>query len=264
MSAKTWSRRQPWLLGPLVALAAGCAAHHSQLEQALLADRNPAAHSQGASAEYRVHCPDVLEVRVAGSGGPSRRCRIGADGRIDLGDAGRLRVDSQTTPQVAAAAAELLDVSAGRVEVRVAEFSSQQVYVFGEVTGQQRALPYRGPETVLDLLQRAGGLTPGAAPSDVEVVRPHVADGKTPEVFHVSLDAILHQNDQHSNVRLEPFDQVYIGQSSPSRLRPCVPPWLRPLYEALCGMRRDGTDVANGPGLMPSDLRPASPVGAGR
>jgi hypothetical protein len=72
----------------------------------------------------------------------------------------------------------------------------------------------------------------------VQIIRPHVADGKTPEVFHVNLDAILRQDDQVSNVRLEPSDQVYVGQSSPSRLRPCVPPWLRPAYETVCGMRR--------------------------
>jgi protein involved in polysaccharide export with SLBB domain len=253
------------VLGPLVALAAGCAAHHSQLEQALLADHNPAAHSKGAAVEYHVHCPDVVDVQVAGPGGGARQCRIGADGRIDLGDGGHLRVDGQATPQIARGVAEALGVPAGQVEVRVAGFNSQQVYVFGEVTGQQRALAYRGPETVVDLLQRAGGLTPGAAPSDVEIIRPHVADGKTPEVFHVNLEAIVQKHDQHSNITLEPSDQVYIGQSSPSRLCPCVPPWLRPLYEMICGMRRNTGPGINGQGpiLNEQPQRPAEAGGAG-
>jgi hypothetical protein len=120
----------------------------------------------------------------------------------------------------------------------VAAYRSEQVFLFGEVSGAQRAVPYQGPETVLDLLQRVGGLGAGAAPGDVQVVRAHVADGGRPEVFQVDLEAILRKKDQETNVRLEPFDQVYVGSSRPCRLSSCVPPWLRPLYESVCGLRR--------------------------
>jgi protein involved in polysaccharide export with SLBB domain len=244
-------------------LAAGCAAQHSQLEQALLADRNPAAHGGDAGVRYHVHCPDVLRLQVPG---PAEvKCRVRADGRIDLGPPGTVRVDGHTTAEIAREVAGLLGVPEARVAARVAEYRSQQVYLFGEVTGTQRALPYRGPETVLDLLQRAGGLTPGAAPGDVQVVRPHVADGKTPEVFQVHLADILRQNDQSSNVRLEPFDQVYVGQSSPSRLCPCVPPWLRPAYETLCGMRRPGAASPQSGPAGPTVLAdPSAPPGRTR
>ena len=43
---------------------------------------------------------------------------------------------------------------------------------------------------MLDLLQRVGGIAPGAAPQDVYVVRSHLGEGR-PEVFHVDLDAIV-------------------------------------------------------------------------
>jgi protein involved in polysaccharide export with SLBB domain len=124
------------------------------------------------------------------------------------------------------------------VRVRVAEFNSQQLYLFGEVAGLQRAVAYQGPETVLDLLQRVGGITPGASLGDIEVVRTHVADGKAPEVFHVDLAAIVLKHDQHSNPRLEPFDQVYVGQSRRSSLTCSLPPWVRPVYKRVCGMSR--------------------------
>ena len=109
-------------------------------------------------------------------------------------------------------------------------------------------MPYQGPETVLDLLQRVGGLSPSAAPTDVQVVRAHVADGKTPEVFHVDLAAIVVKHDQQSNVRLLPFDQVYVGQSRRSTYVPALPPWLRPLYHALCGMWRPKDGAKPPPG----------------
>jgi protein involved in polysaccharide export with SLBB domain len=232
------------LVGLFLPLVIGCAASRPQLERALLADRTPAAHGDDADRLYRVHCPDVLELDVAGVPAWSGPRPVGADGRIDLAGGKRLRVDGRTLPKIAADVAVLARVPPERVQVRVVEFNSQQVYLFGEVSGMQRALPYRGPETVLDLLQRAGGITPGAALSDVRVVRAHVADGTTPEVFHIDLEAIVRKKDQHTNIRLEPFDQVYVGQSRRSGLCPCIPPWLRPAYETLCGLRRSPAGAA--------------------
>jgi protein involved in polysaccharide export with SLBB domain len=248
------SRGGCWFAGLFIALAGGCAAGRSQLEQALLADQTPAAHGSDADRRYRVHCPDVVEVEVPGAGRWSGPRPIAADGRIVLGDGSRLRIDGMTPPEVATAVAGRAHVSPEAVRVRVGEFNSQQVYLFGEVSGMQRALPYRGPETVLDLLQRAGGITPGAALGDVQVVRAHVAAGTTPEVFHIDLPAIVLQKDQHTNVRLEPFDQIYIGQSRRSRMRACCPPWLRPTYDSLCGLRRPGGAPAA------ADLAPNAPA----
>jgi protein involved in polysaccharide export with SLBB domain len=253
-----------WFGGGLTALVCGCAAGHPRLEEALLADRTPAAHGGDASGEYRVRCPDVLELDVGGDPAWSGLRRIGADGRIKLGDGSRLRVEGRTPSAVATAVAGRAGLPPGEVRVRIAEFNSQQVYLIGEVTGVQRALAYRGPETVVDLLQRAGGITPGAAAGNVQVVRAHVAEGTTPEIFHIDLEAIVLHKDQHTNIRIEPFDQIYIGQSRRSRLRPCFPPWLRPTYETLCGLRPPNA-AAPAPAAPPAGTPPATfPEGLGR
>jgi polysaccharide export outer membrane protein len=219
-------------------LVAGCAVDHAGLERALLAARPPAAHNAEPTTHYLVHCPDLLEVTVEGREESSGPRRVEADGRIALGPAGRLSVDGLTTPEIARAAGQRLGVDPERLSVRVAEYNSEQIYVYGEVAGLQRAVPYQGPETVLDLLQRLGGVTPGASIGDIQVVRPHVADGRSPEVFPVDLEAIVVKHDPRTNVALEPFDQVYVGQSVGSRLKPCFPPWLRPIFDAVSGMRR--------------------------
>jgi protein involved in polysaccharide export with SLBB domain len=221
----------------VLGLLAGCAAGRSQLEQALLADRHPAAHSADLAVHYAVRCPDVLVVRAAGRPEWSGQRRVGPDGRIALDDAVSVRVDGLAAPEVARCLAELAGLPLEAVAVRVAEFNSRQLFLFGEVSGQERAVPYRGPETVLDLLQRVGGITPGAAPGDIQVIRPHVADGKRPEIFHVDLAAILLQHDQQTNLLLEPFDQVYVGQTRKSSIACCLPPWLQPVFKAVCGMR---------------------------
>ena len=172
-------------------------------------------------------------------GRPARGGRdapVGADGRIPLADGDRVRADGRTAGEIAEAAAKHLGLPPEQVQVEVVGYNSQQIYLFGEVTGLQRAVPYGGPETVVDLLQRVGGVGPGAAVSDVQVLRSHVADGSSPELFQVDLNAILFKNDQQTNVRLEPFDQVYIGQTRKSSLTACFPPWLQPLYKKLCGV----------------------------
>jgi polysaccharide export outer membrane protein len=226
------------LLTCALTLAPGCALGRGRLQRALLSDRNPAAHAHDLESHYRVRCPDVLDIQMAGRPGWSGPRRLGPDGRITLGDGCQVRVDGQTTPEIARAVAHAAAVGAEAVQVRVADYRSQQIYLFGEVSGLQRVLPYRGPETVLDLLQRAGGLTPGADLGEVRVIRAHVADGKPPEVFEVDLRAILLQHEQQSNVVLQPFDQVHVGQSRRSRLDDCLPPWVRPLYERACGIRQ--------------------------
>jgi protein involved in polysaccharide export with SLBB domain len=121
----------------------------------------------------------------------------------------------------------------------VAEFNSQQIYLFGQVVGLQRAVAYQGPENVLDLLRRTGGITPGAAPNDVYVIRPRIDEDRPPEVFHINLGSILMDQDQHTNLRLQAFDQVYIGETRKANLEKCIPPCLRPLYKSVCGLHGD-------------------------
>jgi polysaccharide biosynthesis/export protein len=224
-----------WLVALL--FAAGCGT--ADFRKAVLADRTPAAHHADLSAHYAVRCPDVLEVRISGPQPLHVERAVGPDGHLDLSGAPLPRLEGLTVPEVARAVAAALHVRPEQVEVRVARHESQQLFLHGEVEGLQRVVPYVGPETVLDLLQRVGGLGDGAAPSDVTVVRPHVADGKAPEVFRVDLPAIVLKHEQETNVRLEPFDQVYIGESRRSFLSNSLPPWLRPVFNRVSGLRRD-------------------------
>src|SRR5205807_3090983 len=99
------------------------------------------------------------------------------------------------------------------VQVRVAEHNSRQVFLFGPVAGHERAVPYQGPETVTALLRRTGGLTPRAELTEVHVVRPNVAVGRRPEVFPVDLEAILMRGDDRSNVVVQSYDHVYVGET---------------------------------------------------
>jgi protein involved in polysaccharide export with SLBB domain len=220
-------------------LLAGCAAGGQQVDKAMHADKEgTAARKVSAAARYFVGCPDVLEVAIEGRRDTGGLLRVEPDGRIDLGPLGRLRVEGQTVTEIAEGVAGLAGVPPSGVQVRVAEYNSQQVYLFGEVTGLQRAVSYQGDETVADLLQRTGGITPGAAPAQVHVIRSRVVDGRAPLVFPVDLQAIVLDKDPSSNLRIQPFDQIYVGATRKSSMKKCIPPLFRPLYEAICGLYR--------------------------
>ncbi len=227
---QTGGGRSIWwagLLTPLLALLGGCLTNREQIEQAIVAYRPPTAHSLQVASMYHARCPDLLQVDIAGLPQNTGPHPIGPDGRIDLGDAGRPQVDGETTPEIIRTVAEAVGVPAEQVHVSIAEYNSQYIYLFGQAAGSQQVVPYQGPETVLDLLHRTGGLPAGAAVGDITIVRPHVAEGKTPEVFHIDLAAIVLHKDLETNILLQPFDQVHIGQSRRSSFRDCLPPWLR-------------------------------------
>jgi protein involved in polysaccharide export with SLBB domain len=226
----------PFLL--LLLFLAGCAAVKPHVDSMMQADRNTTHEDPKIAHSYAVECPDVLDLVIPGHPELSHAQTVGVDGRINLGPFGRLLVEGQSVVDVAANIAQVTQTLPSEVQVSVASYRSQQIFLFGQVAGTQRAVAYRGPETVQELLQRVGGISAGAAPENVTVIRSHVADGRQPEVFHVDLRAIVADHDQRTNVRLAPFDQIYVGQNRRSTMEKCVPPCLQPVYELFCGLYR--------------------------
>ncbi len=239
--------RQAKTAGPalLLFLLLGCSSGGARVDLALQRTVLPGS-AIPFEKYYQVHCPDELAIEVTGEHPWQGRCRVEPDGRISLPPHGTVPVEGMPPPEIAARVADFLAVRPDQVRLQVSGYRSQQIYVYGEVAGVQRAVPYQGPETVVELLQRVGGVTPGASPGDVQVVRSHVADGRPPEVFNVDLAAIVLKKQTESNIRLQPFDQVFIGQSRRCCLAQTLPPWLRPIFEQACGMKDPPLSPPNG------------------
>jgi protein involved in polysaccharide export with SLBB domain len=217
---------------------AGCAAEQPHFDRALMSEPGAQERNREIPGHYLVQCPDVLVLHVDRHGELEGSRPVGPDGRIDLGRLGQLRVEGQTLPEISRSIAEVAGVDQADVIVRVGEYRSQHVYLYGQVKGLQRAVEYRGQETVLDLLQRVGGITPDGASNEVYVVRPHIEEGKPPEVYKIDLRAIVNEDDQRTNVRLMPFDEIHIGETRKSMLEKCVPPYFQPMFELCCGLAR--------------------------
>jgi polysaccharide export outer membrane protein len=203
-----------------------------------MADRPAAPPRPEVTDPYRLGCPDEFDLIVADRPGLTGRQFVGPDGRIDLGVLGRVRVEGRTSAEACAAIADAVGVPSSAVRVVVQAYRSQKIYLLGEVQGLQRSVPYQGPERVVELLQRVGGLTGGAELANVYLIRSHITEGKTPEVFRIDVPAIVMKGDQSTNLVVQPFDEISVGERQSSSFGRTLPPWCLPIYRSVFGLER--------------------------
>ena len=224
------------------------------VERHLMSAKSPEVRHQEVVDSYLPACPDVVHVDVAGRPQLSGDYAIGPSGMIELGrgtDGAAVCIEGLPVSEAARRIATACAVPAQNVAVRVVEYNSQHLVLFGEVAGKQRVHAYLGQETVLELLQRTGGISRGAAPDNIYVVRAHVEDGQRPEVFHVDLAAIVEKKDEKTNIRLLPYDQIHVGETRQSRMESALPPWVRPIYQGIWGTRPDQPETKEPPPRTP-------------
>jgi protein involved in polysaccharide export with SLBB domain len=223
-------------------LFAGCTNPSTQfLRRTCPQPANPktAAETPAPAADYRVGCPDVLEITFREHPEWDAIAVVDVDGRLPLAEPGQPRVDGRTLQQIREDLAALAGCDPERVNVSLAAPRSARIVVYGPVRGRARAVPYQGPEPVLDFLKRIGGLPPGSKLNQVYVVRPNVALAAQPQVFRVNVPAVLVDGDQRTNVTLQPDDQVYVGETRQSSLSRLMPDWLGTVYRRVTGLLPD-------------------------
>lgn len=207
---------------------AGCATCPEEIRTALLRPSQPPENQPNRG--YGVSCPDRFQIAVDGRPDLGGEFEVDSDGCVGYGRFGRLRVDGQSASDIEETVARTLRTSPSAVHVRVTAFVSRSLLIFGPTRGTQRVVAYQGPETVVDFLRRTGGIAPTTQFDAVHVVRPHVADGRRPEVFPVDLRAVVIGNDTRTNVQLQPNDQVYLGETRGASVVRSLPPWLRSFW----------------------------------
>jgi protein involved in polysaccharide export with SLBB domain len=238
--AKTRLTPPARLVALLAFLVAGCA-DCKFLSQKCPQPQDPqaAAATPAPDAAYGIGCPDVLEVSFADFPAWDVLAAVDLDGRLQLQSPGSPRAEGRTLDDVRNELAQMAGVSPERVGVQLAAPRSSRVYLHGPIRGRTRIIPYQGPESVIDLLKRVGGLPPGSKLSEVYVVRPNIASGGRPEVFRVDVPAVLIDENQSTNVLLKPSDEVYVGETSRSVFARVLPDWLGPAYRRLSGLLPD-------------------------
>ena len=186
---------------------------------------------------YRIGCPDVLELTFADHREWDAIVTVDVDGRISMGESGTIRVQNLTTDEASAEISRAVNVPVDRLQFKVISHKANRIYITGPDNKRTRTVPYMGPEFAVDFLVMAGAILPATTKlNDISIVRPNVAEGKPSELFTVDVEAIVLDGDARTNVRVQPSDHIYVGETRRSSFSRLLPKWLRPFYQSLVGL----------------------------
>lgn len=176
--------------------------------------------------EYRIQTGDQLDIKFFYNPELNETVTVRPDGRISL----------QLAPEVTAAGltpAELTDslvksyakeLANPGITVMVRSFSSQRVYVDGEVN-KPGMIPLAGPLTVLQSIAEAGGFKDTAKTGQVLVIRKS-PDNK-PLAIAVNLDDARTAARGNQDILLAPYDIVYVPKSAVANVNQFVDQYIR-------------------------------------
>jgi polysaccharide biosynthesis/export protein len=178
------------------------------------------APAKSPSTQYRVGPRDILTITVwdhpeltipAGEfrSAEASGTLVGEDGNIFYPYAGVMKAAGKTVEEIREQLTQKLAVYIEQVQldVRVADYRSQRVYVVGEVTTPGVQLVKDIPLTVLEAINRSGGLSPRADSRNVTLTR----NDKT---YNVNLQALYEIGDLKQNVLLENGDVLNVPDNS--------------------------------------------------
>lgn len=159
---------------------------------------------------YRIQVGDVLDLRLLLNPELNEEVTVRPDGYISTTVAHNQRAAGMTVPQLDhalksdyAAVLQKPDVS-----VVVKSFAPTRIYVAGQVNKPGEFITVGPTLTLSQAIARAGGLKLSAADGSIFIIRRGNDD--RPEFLHVNWNAVRHAEKPDDDVRLAPYDVVYV------------------------------------------------------
>jgi protein involved in polysaccharide export with SLBB domain len=163
--------------------------------------------------EYRIQAGDQLDIKFFYNKDLNEQVTVRPDGRISLQlvrsiVAAGLTPEQLTDQLTKTYGAHLKDPE---IAVIVRSFSSQRVYVDGEVA-KPGLIPLTGPTTVLQAVSQAGGFLYTGNATDVMVIRR--GPENQPLAMVVNMNKVHNGTDLAQDIYLKPFDIIYVPKTA--------------------------------------------------
>lgn len=161
------------------------------------------------AADAAIGPGDLFDVRVYGETALSSSYEVAPDGSINFPLIGVVKVQGKTPPQVERELeARLAEgyIKQPSVSVRVTEYRSRRVSIFGQVR-QPGTFPYTENMSVVEAITKAGGFTGMARKNAVRVTR---KNGTGTESIMVAVEDI--GQGRAPNFLLRPGDVVFVPE----------------------------------------------------
>jgi len=194
------------LLFALIMIAASCAPKELRVQEFRVAEGTP---DPGKPPDefYVIGAGDVLSINVWKEPSLTGPVKVRPDGFVTVPLVNEIQVVGLTTAQLR----KMLEDKYKEftvdpfVTIRLESIASSEVFLVGQV-GKPGALPLNGNETLLQILTRAGGLTPFADRSNIRVVR---RNGDKITEYIADYDGII-KGDLKQDILLRPGDRIIV------------------------------------------------------
>jgi protein involved in polysaccharide export with SLBB domain len=179
-------------------------------------------------SDYLIQPGDQLNVKFYYNPELNDSLIVRPDGKISLQLIDDIRAAGLTPAQLDQAITEKysLELRQPLITIVVQSFSSQQVYVGGEVNTQGPINLISGM-TPLHAVLNAGGFKETAKPEDIIVVRKG-ADNR-PIPIPINLKEALYGKSEAASLQLQPYDIVYVPKTSIAKVNTFVDQYIRQL-----------------------------------
>jgi polysaccharide biosynthesis/export protein len=162
---------------------------------------------------YRIQVGDVLDVRLMLNPELNEEVAVRPDGRISTTVVQDELAYNRTVPEVAATLRQAYskDLRNPRVSVVVKSFAPTRIYVGGEVNTPGEFINVGPTLTLSQAIARAGGHKVRGDEQAVFIIRRGPND--VPQFLSTKYNAVIHGRDALADVRLAPYDVVYVPKT---------------------------------------------------